>query len=78
MKTCQVAVPLAILSTLYIIASGYYMIRTRTIGTPFNDALQSYPDLVLIKQNSAKQRYRIFYEGLVVGIILLVLYNFLR
>lgn len=76
MKTCQVYVPFAILAIIYIIASGYYVIRTRSIGTPFNDALKEYPELVVIKQQSAKQRYRIFYEGLVMAVIILLILKY--
>jgi hypothetical protein len=76
MKTCQVYVPFAILAMVYIIASGYYVIATRKIGTPFNDALKNYPELVVIKQQSAKQRWRIFYEGLVIAVFILLLLKY--
>ena len=76
MKTCQVYIPFAVLALIYIIGSGYYVIRTRSIGTPFNDALKKYPELVVIKQQSAKQRYRIFYEGLIVAVIILLLLKY--
>jgi hypothetical protein len=78
MNTCQVSIPLAILATVYIIASCYYVIRTRSLGTPFSDAVSKYPDLVAIKQKSAGARARIFYEGVVFAIIVLIGYKLLK
>ena len=78
MNTCKVSIPLAILATTYIIASCYYVIRTRSVGTPFSDAVTQYPELMAIKQKSARTRYRVFYEGLVFAIILLLSFHLIN
>ena len=73
MNTCRVSIPLAILASTYIIASCYYVIRTRSLGTPFSDAIAKYPALVTIKQKSASTRARVFYEGVVFAIVLILI-----
>ena len=39
MSYCKVSVILAYAMSIYTIASIYYLIRTRSIGTPFKDSL---------------------------------------
>lgn len=46
---------------------------TKTIGTPFKDAVSKYPELVIIKTESVIQRIKIFYTGIVVSIIFMII-----
>ena len=39
MNTCQVPVALAYFLTIYTFGSIFYLIATRSLGTPFNDSL---------------------------------------
>ena len=39
MDNCTMSVTLAYGMLIYILASVFYLLRTRTIGTPFNDSL---------------------------------------
>ena len=36
---CKIPTLLAMLAAVYILASMYYMVMTRNIGTPFRDSL---------------------------------------
>jgi len=72
MEYCKIPVVLSYLAACYILASTYYMLMTRNIGTPFKDAVSKYPELVAIKTESANQRRKIFYTGIVVSIVLMV------
>ena len=47
---------------IYCIASIYYLVRTRTVGTPFKDSLT--PKQIKIKKASATVRRNIFYQGI--------------
>ena len=62
---------LAYAMLVYTIASFYYMIMTRNIGTPFKDSLTEKQRK--IKRESAKQRKTIFYQGIGASIVLMVL-----
>ena len=44
-------------ATVYVIAALYYMFMTRNIGTPFKDALQDYPNLMKIRNDSKRVSY---------------------
>jgi len=68
---CKVSVFLAYSMVIYTISSIYYYIRTRTVGTPFNDSLTQQQ--IEIKQKSVQVRRNIFYQGVVIGIITLIL-----
>ena len=70
---CKISTIFAYFSVVYIVASIYYLIVTRSFGTPFRDALEKYPELLKIKQKSSSQRARAFYIGLLIGISGLVL-----
>uniref|UniRef100_A0A6C0ELB7 Uncharacterized protein n=1 Tax=viral metagenome TaxID=1070528 RepID=A0A6C0ELB7_9ZZZZ len=69
MKICEVSTLLAYIASMYIMACIFYMIISRHYGTPFNDALKSYPDLIKIKNDSKNKRYVIFYTGIILSII---------
>ncbi len=70
MEMCRVPLYLAYAMVIYCIASLYYMVRTRSIGTPFNDSLT--PKQIAIKDKSAAQRRNIFFQGIGGGLILMV------
>ena len=68
---CSMSKYLAYAMSVYCLASIYYMLRTITVGTPFNDSL-TY-EQVKIKKASAKVRRNIFLQGIVGGFILIFL-----
>ncbi len=68
MKRCQVSVLFANFCLIYLIASAVYLIITRFYGTPFNNSLQNYPDLLRIKRESVEKRRNAFWFGVLVGI----------
>ena len=72
MSLCKVSILLAYISLVYIICSIYYLIVTQKYGTPFNDALENYPELKKIKMKSAEQRRNTFYQGILLSIILMI------
>lgn len=72
-KLCQVSVVLAYLASIYIISTIYYLIVSRSYGTPFKDALEKYPELKKIKMKSAHERGNAFYGGLAIGVISMVI-----
>ena len=49
----------------YMTASLFYMIVTRNYETPFMNSLTH--EQIEIKKQSAKQRYRVFVVGMIVG-----------
>ena len=51
MTECKVSIILAYFAAIYIMASIIYLLITRSYGTPFNDAVKKYPELVEIKKN---------------------------
>ena len=71
--TCQMSPYLAYSMLIYIFASAYYIIQTRNIGTPFNDTLTD--EQRLVKQESASIRRRIFYNGIAIGIALVMIFK---
>lgn len=68
---CKVPIILAYAMSVYTLASLYYIIISRNVGTPFNDSLNE--DQRKIKQESANVRRKIFYTGIVLSISLMVL-----
>lgn len=60
---CEISIILAYAMSTYIIASLYYLIFTRIVGTPFNDSLTE--EQIKIKNQSANKRRAIFYTGIV-------------
>jgi len=59
--------------TIYTIASVYYLIRIRSVGSPFKDSLT--PKQLKIKKDSSNIRRNIFYQGIVGSIIVLYFYH---
>ncbi len=68
---CVIPVYLAYAMAIYCIASFFYLVMTRDIGTPFKDSLTEKQ--MIIKRNAVKQRKAIFYQGLALGLVLMVL-----
>lgn len=64
---CLVSNWFAYLMFMYLTASLYYFIRTRSIGTPFNDSLT--PAQLELKNKSSRDRKSIFFRGLFIGIL---------
>jgi len=71
--TCKISVALAYLMLVYILACIYYLVRTRTIGTPFYDSLTKKQKA--IKAKAASQRKNIFYQGIIGAIIGMVIFR---
>ena len=67
-QKCEVSMILAYFSLIYILASGYYLLVTRAYGTPFYDALKNYPELAMIKANSANKRRKAFFLGMAIAV----------
>tara|TARA_B110000027_G_C15813416_1_gene166686 strand:- start:13 stop:249 length:237 start_codon:yes stop_codon:yes gene_type:complete len=67
MNKCEVSKLLAYSMAIYTVASLYYMICSRSVGTPFKDSLTK--EQLLIKEESKKVRKKIFCEGFLVGVI---------
>ncbi len=58
---------------IYCIASIYYLVRTRSVGTPFKDSLT--PKQIKIKKASANVRRNIFYQGIAGSAIILFFFQ---
>jgi len=58
---------------IYVIASIYYIVRTRSVGTPFRDSLTKKQ--IEIKRKSADVRRNIFLQGLGGAAILLGIFR---
>jgi len=68
---CVISVYLAYGMAIYVLASVYYLVMTRNIGTPFRDSLTEKQ--MKIKKEAVKQRKTIFYQGIAASIVLMVL-----
>lgn len=66
MNNCIISVYLAYIMAIYSAASVYYLLRSRSVGTPFADSLT--PEQRIIKTESARVRKSIFTEGLLLSI----------
>ena len=69
MDICRISIYLAYAMTIYCVASLYYIIRTRSVGTPFKNSLT--PKQIKIKKESANVRRNIFYQGIVGSVVVL-------
>ena len=67
MKTCEVSKVLAYAMAIYTSASIYYMIRSRSVGTPFKDSLTE--EQLKIKEESKAVRKKIFCEGSMIALL---------
>ena len=66
---CQVNTYLAYAMLIYTCACVYYMIRTRSVGTPFNDSLTE--EQREIKKASANVRRNMFMQGIAASVVLI-------
>ena len=73
MDVCRMSIYLAYGMAIYCLSSIYYMLRTRSVGTPFNDSLTEKQKK--IKKESATVRRNIFYQGIVGSALLLLFYQ---
>ena len=73
MNHCQVPVVLAYFLTIYTIGSIVYLILTESLGTPFADSLTE--EQLRIKQKAVSDRSRIFYLGLFIGTVIMVIWR---
>ncbi len=73
MEYCKIPVFLAYILLIYVFASIYYLIVTRKYGTPFKNAVNNYPHLVQIKNESANKRRISFYNGIFISCIVIFL-----
>ena len=73
MDTCKISVYLAYAMAIYCIASIFYLIATRSVGTPFKDSLSEKQ--LKIKHESANVRRTIFYSGIAIGAISMVIFR---
>ena len=64
---------LAYAMATYCVASLFYIVRTRNVGTPFNDSLTKKQ--LELKAESATVRRNIFYQGLVLGVVVCFLFR---
>ena len=71
MDNCKISIYLAYSMAIYSIASMYYMIASKSVGTPFKDSLTK--EQLAIKRKSKKVRSKIFEMGLLFGIMVLFL-----
>ena len=69
MKKCEVSKILAYTMTVYTIASVYYLIRSKTVGTPFKDSLTD--EQKKIKEESSKVRKQLFMEGILISVVIM-------
>lgn len=73
MQACRISIYLAYTMAVYCIASLFYLIRTKDIGTPFKDSLS--PKQKKIKKESSAKRRSIFIQGIVGGTALLFFFQ---
>jgi hypothetical protein len=71
LNNCQVPIYLAYLMAAYSLASFFYIVASRNIGTPLRDSYTA--EQIEIKKDSSYIRGKIFYYSLFIAIILLYL-----
>lgn len=73
MYVCKISIYLAYAMAIYTLASLYYYVRSRSVGTPFNDSLT--PKQREIKKESAAVRRSLFYQGIAIALGAMVLFK---
>ena len=73
LSVCKVSTLFAYSALIYIIASVYYLMISRSFGTPYMNAVKKIPELMKIKKDSFSKRSKTFYMGLFIGIILIII-----
>ena len=70
LDVCKVNLLLANLAAIYIIASIYYIIYTKTyFSTPLTDMIHKIPKLTILKQKSSTKRTKVFFFGIFLGLL---------
>ena len=69
MDNCKISIYLAYIMACYSIASMYYLVTRKSVGTPFKDSLTR--EQIIIKNKSKKVRLGIFQRGIIIGIFIL-------
>ena len=71
---CKIPLILAYGMSGYALASISYLAITKygNIGTPFKDALETYPELKDIRNKSKRKRAKIFLLSIVLAIIIII------
>jgi len=70
---CKISKYLAYAMAVYTLASVYYMGRSRSVGTPFNDSLND--EQRKIKMESARVRKQLFVEGILGSLVILFIFD---
>ena len=70
---CKISIVLAYIMLVYLLASVYYMIRSKWEGTPFKDSLTE--DQIIIQKASAQRRLNLFLQGLLVAVVLTAIFR---
>lgn len=73
MINCSISILLSYLMLTYTISSIYYLINTYDIGTPFKNSLTK--NQLLIKKKAVNQRKNIFYQGLIIGLLICIIFR---
>ncbi len=73
MSYCKISIVLAYAMSMYTVASIYYLVRTRSVGTPFKNSLTK--EQIEIKKKSAKIRSNIFYQGIGISFLELLIFR---
>jgi len=58
---------------IYTLTSLFYLVSTRSIGTPFNDSLSK--EQKVIKEESIKVRKSIFIQGILLSSLTIFIYQ---
>ena len=69
LTSCKVPIYLAYVMAAYSLASLFYFVSTRNIGTPLRDSYSE--EQLLIKKESSQTRGKIFYTSVTIAIIIL-------
>jgi hypothetical protein len=75
LNTCVNYSVYAYILMTYVLGSVFYLLITRTYGTPFKTAVKEYPELMEIKLKSVDARRKAFYIGLGIAILLLTIFR---
>ncbi len=70
---CKISVYLAYGMAVYCLACLYYIVMTRNVGTPFRDSLNE--NQLKIKMESASVRRSVFYQGVAVGLVSMIIFR---
>ena len=73
MYNCIISKFLAYGMFIYTLASLYYLIFTRNIGTPFNDSLSD--EQKYIKKKAVSQRKKIFLQGCGIAFVIIIIFR---